>query len=759
MQDIGSIVYFVAFYFVLMVLIPAGLLKLPLGRKHAADSMVKAMLVSYTVCISWVYALGLLHIYNKFTLIISLILTVIIYGYIKKVDYRKAVMNIVHVLALLGGGQYRVEVFARDWMRKGWKGLKESIIRFFKELTFSKVIYVLVGLAAFLILMQRRLTPFFGSYAYMTSDMYVHNEWINFMEAGDIFYDGIYPFGMHNILSAFHLLTGLKMNQIFRYYGAVNCFLVAAMAVYFLRRVGRTKAAVLIYLVLYGVTNFTGNGYAYRMGFTLPQECGMPFLLVSMLFLGKFLEGKKKEDGIYFALSASLIVSFHFFTAIFAIILCGGLGLTYLRKIWKEKLLLPLLKCLLLIICICCLPFLVGKLEGKYWQGSMGWALSVMQTENQEEEQEENEGEELTAEAQAQEEAAAQEEAEKKSVKEIFYQLFRLFASDSYSALEAFWGYVFWAGMLIDVLYFLIGIKKWEDWRCRQLFAVWLMLLVCVILIGYWILGIPRLMKEERVRMFIGYLGPMLCAIPLEALAVYFGKWGRRISEPAGILLAGTCFYATYGLGNIPTQSYFYLETSTAAQACVEISKEYENNTWTVVSPVEELYFIRGQGYHYELWEFITAMERYEAGSYLAIPTKYVFFILEKNPIPYNETRYFGEEYEDAPVDLADARQVSTAEMLGITEKSSMKFYNIYENRRVLEAKLKAWIEAYQKMFPDQMSVYMESEDCIIYCLEQNIFALNNLAIDYGYNVISDEEYESLLAAKQKELKGQEVEE
>lgn len=753
MQDIGSIVYFVAFYFVLMVLIPAKLLKLPLGRKQAADSMVKAMLVSYTVCISWVYALGLLHIYNKYTLIIGLILTVIIYGFIKKVDYRKAIMNIFHVLALLGGGQYRAEIFIKDWLRKGWMWLKNGVKSFFKSLTVGKVIYFLIGLAAFLILMQRRLTPFFGSHAYMTSDMYVHHKWINYMEAGDIFYDGIYPFGMHNIISAFHLLSGLQMNQIFRYYGAVNCFLVAAMAVYFLRRTGRTKAMVLIYLVIYGVTNFTGNEYAYRMAFTTPQECGMPFLLVSLLFLGKFLESKKKEDGIYFILSASLIVSFHFFTAIFAIVLCGGLGLTYLRRIWKEKLLRPLFKCLLLIICISCLPFLVGKLEGKFWQGSMSWALSVMHTENKEEvQEEENEEEELTAEVQT-------EEVEKKSVKEILYQFFELLASDSYSAIEAFWGYVFWAGMLLSALYFLIGRKKWKDWRCRQLFAIWLMLLFCVILIGYWILGLPRLMKEERVRMFIGYLGPVLCAIPLEAVAVYFGKWGKRISEPAGILLAGACFYATYGLGNIPTQSYFYLETSTAAEACVKIVKEYENNTWTVVSPVEELYFVKGQGYHYELWEFITAMERYETGSYLEIPTKYVFFLLEKEPIPYNETRYFGEEYEDAPVDLADAKQVMTAEILGISEDSSMKYYNIYENRRALEAKLAAWIEVYSEMFPDQMTVYMDSEDCIVYRLEQNEYALNNLAVDYGYNVISDEEYESLLAAKQEEFKDQASEE
>lgn len=746
MQDIGSIVYFVILYFVLMVLIPAKILKLPFGRKQAVDSMLKGLLVSYTVCISWVYALGLLHIYNKYTLIAALIATVIVYGYIKKVDYRKGIMNFFKALALLGGGQYRAEIFIKDWLRKCLKCLKDGIINFFKSLTIGKIIYFLIGLIAFLILLQRRWTLFLGNYAYMTSDMYVHNEWINYMEAGDIFYDGIYPFGMHNILSALHLISGLQLNQIFRYYGALNSFLTAIMAVYFLCRVGRTKAAVLIYLVLYGVTNFAGNQFAYRMVFTAPQECAMPFLFACLLFLGRFLEDKKKEDGIYFAFAASLIISNHFFTAIFAIALCGGLVLTYLRKIWKEKLWLPLCRCLLLVMCLSLLPFLVGKLEGKYWQGSIGWALNVMQTDSSAQTEEEEEAE-----------PSDEMETEDASIRlrDVPYLFFNMMVEEMY----AFWGYVFWAGMIYAALYFLIGRKKWLDWRNKQLFAVWLTVLFCVILIGHDFIGIPRLMKEERVRMFIGYLGPVLFAIPVENLAVYLGKWGKRTAEMLGVVSAALCFYATYGLGNIPFQTYFYLETSTAAEACVKIAEEYEKNTWTIVSPVEELSFIRGQGYHYELWEFIENMERYQTDRYLEIPTKYVFFILEKEPILYNDIRILGEQYDDMPVNAEEADVVVTKEMLGISEEGSMKYYNVYENRRALEAKLAAWIKVYSEMFPEQMTVYMDSEDCTVYRLEQNTYAWNNLAVDYGYNVISDEEYESMLAAKQEELEEQAQEE
>lgn len=742
MQEAGSIAYFIILYLVLMVFLPAKVLRLPFGKRQAADSVVKALLVSYTVCISWVYALALLHIYNRYTLVLALVLTLIVYGFIKKVNYRKIIMDTFKVMALLGGGQYRAEIFIKDWMRKGWKSLKAGIKEFFRSITFGRIVYFSVCLIAFVILMQRRLPAFFGTYAYRTSDMYVHNEWINFMEAGDIFYDGIYPFGMHNMLSALHFLSGLHINQIMRYYGALNSILVAAAAVFFLRRAGRSRAAVLIYLVLYGVTDFVGNPFAYRMAFTLPQEFAMPFLLIGLLLLGRFLEEKKKEDGIYFALASSLALSTHFFTVIFAVVLCGSLVLVYLRKIWEEKMILPLFRCLILICCLSLTPFLIGKLEGKNWQGSMTWALSVMQTSESvdsldlDEEMETVEGQ--------------QEEEDSGKNQNVLYQFFHMMADQMYVV----WGYVFWGGILYAGVYFLVIGKRRKEWQNKQFFAVWLTLFFCVIVMGYWILGIPRLMKEERVRMFIGYLSPVLLTLPFETLAVYFGKWGKRISQLSGIAAAAACFYVTYGLGNIPMQSYFYLETSMAAKVCVDISKEYKKNTWTVVSPVEEVSLIRGRGYHYELWEFIENMECYAPDRYLELPTKYVFFILEKKPVMYNAYRIMGQQYEDRPIDIADADQVVTREMLGISNTGSMKYYNLDENRRAIEAKLAAWIKVYSEMFPDQMSVYRESEDCIVYRLEQNEYALNNLAVDYGYNVISEEAYDRMLAQK----RGQEEE-
>ena len=58
MLEVSSMLYFIIFYIVLLVLTPMKILRLPLGKKQTADSIWKAVMVSYTVCISLVYVLG-----------------------------------------------------------------------------------------------------------------------------------------------------------------------------------------------------------------------------------------------------------------------------------------------------------------------------------------------------------------------------------------------------------------------------------------------------------------------------------------------------------------------------------------------------------------------------------------------------------------------------------------------------------------------------------------------------------------------------
>ena len=85
------------------------------------------------------------------------------------------------------------------------------------------------------------------------------------------------------------------------------------------------------------------------------------------------------------------------------------------------------------------------------------------------------------------------------------------------------------------------------------------------------------------------------------------------------------------------------------------------------------------------------------------------------------------------------ANQLLSEQTIRTSKKSD--YYGIYENRHALMSKAYFWAEKYMTYFPDQMSVYYEDINIIIYEIKQNMYALNNFAIDYGYNNITMEQW------------------
>ena len=85
------------------------------------------------------------------------------------------------------------------------------------------------------------------------------------------------------------------------------------------------------------------------------------------------------------------------------------------------------------------------------------------------------------------------------------------------------------------------------------------------------------------------------------------------------------------------------------------------------------------------------------------------------------------------------ASQLLSEQTVRTSKKSD--YYGIYENRLAIMSKAYFWAEKYMTYFPDQMSVYYEDMDIIIYEIKQNMYALNNFAIDYGYNNYTMEQW------------------
>lgn len=762
-----SIFYFIRFtffYFLYLVFIPAKVMGLKLTGKKAGEHALQAMIASHVAIISCVYALGLLHIYNTATLCLGLLIVVLAFWKFRGVSYKEQFLRLCNWMSLTSGGQYKFSIYAKRTIKRGVQNVGRSLLWFVRTFFSKHILEYLVLLASFGILIDRKWSLVFDNYAYLTSDMYVHHEWINFMEQGDIFYDGVYPFGMHNMISAFHKLAGLNLNIVFRYWGAYNCLLLAVLLYFLARRIFHSPAVAILPVVIYCVTDFAGHTYGYRTIYTLPQENGMLFLFPCIYYFGRFLKRGKWKDGIYFAMSAAIILSMHFYSIIFAVLLCGSVCIPFIRKVFRFAMIKKLLASVGLIALISLTPYAVGLASGKYWQGSMTWAMGVMGSGNQTAETSDETEESTYEDTDSEEslESADSVEADGKAeqissldrLKETAIAIYDL----QVEKMMSYWGKIFWACMGLFLLYYVVlWAAKRLTWKEQMYGGIWVFLALVILMYSYWILGIPKIMNEERMNMFIGYVAPLMLVFPIELICRICSFLPRK-GKIAGIASAlctysgvAALFYVTYGLGYVPVQSYFYLEPSLAAKACVKADEEFETGTWTVVSPVDELSLVRNRGYHYELWEFISAMEMYEEDRYLEIPTKQVLFVLEKKPIVYNQYRVPIYEYDFEPLNKEDADTIFDRELFGISETGVMKFYNDLGNRRIMEAKLACWIEEYSKAFPEQMEVYMEDEDCIVYLFTQNLYMMNNFAIDYGYNEHSELDYYKELRARKLE--------
>lgn len=737
MENVAVILKFLLLYALLLIWVPmkvTGTRPAPGRRCTAAFRMLA---VSHTVLITLVYLLGLLRIYNRGTLFGGVFLVCLACLLIRH-DPKAAGWRILRVLAGLLDGSLKIRLLLRDWCGRRKAALAGCIRQAdVKKLCRLAPFYCVEGISLG-ILAARRFILVWDNYAYPTSDMYVHQEWINYMEQNEIFYDGVYPFGMHNMLSSFHLLTGMNMNYIMRFWGPLSGVLTVLTLVFLMRKLFRSEAAVMLGTVIYCVTDFAGISYAWRFAMTLPQECGIPFLFPCVYCLGRYLEEERREDGAYFMLYASLMVSMHFYTAIFGVLSCFCVIVVFGKKLFRLPMLRKLAAWTALAAALSVLPLVIGLLGGRYWQGSIGWALGVMgqgQISGQAAETEETGEIEEAHPA----ESGGQEAASSDDPAKPFWQPFTERLAAVTAAQRADMG-VLWTDWLfaaiciwLAVAVFLFKSKR-AGWRERMLLAVTLYTAAALLMLHSSLLGLRELIQPRRTRMFLGLCVPVLLAVPFDLFCRLPAVWMRRIGCLLSGLLAVGLYLRTYLLGYRPEQTYYYLQSSLAAEACVRIAEEREPFTWTVLSPVDELPLIRSSGYHYELWEFISAMENYEAGGYLEIPTGDIFFILEKKPMRYNELRVAGREYSDPEFTEEQAFRRMGRRELGIKNDEILHYYNVYENRCALEAKLYYWIQEYAKYRPDEMRLYMEDDTCAVYQLHQSEINWDNLYIPYGYN-------------------------
>ena len=168
---------------------------------------------------------------------------------------------------------------------------------------------------------------------------------------------------------------------------------------------------------------------------------------------------------------------------------------------------------------------------------------------------------------------------------------------------------------------------------------------------------------------------------------------------------------------------------SNGALTCLSnIIKENKDKTWTIVSANDETQMGLDHGWHYETITFLRNMEYMNKDTKLIIPTKNVYFFIEKIPLNY-AVLYSGSGQSISK----KAASQSLPNSGGITMYQG-------EGRWILMSRMYYWAQAFKERYPNDMKVYYESEDFVCYVMPQNMYHQYNFAIDYGYNQFRTQE-------------------
>lgn len=434
-----------AAYTFLTVLLPAMVFHSRFRKERAVVRLFLYLAIGNFFYVNLVYLLQILHISNRFTLIVGTVLGVFLAAsrvYKKPPKESLRTVRTVFFKLLSGTLGYRLVLGSIwSWIKKIIQGILARLNDSIKNHFFDWVLTAVVTIV-FLWMYGTKKLEIFG---YTASDMPVHNYWINAMgnginnpENNNIFVAGVYPFGFHCVIYYLHTVFKFETYVLMRIFSLVQLLFIHYVLLAFLR--GCCKARYFPYgaVLVYILAAFWGTNSYLRYYSTLPQEFGMIFILPSIYFLFQFFEArkrevqnsgnfkaKKKKDKklkaekntsqkfktgkrggqrfrkekkqiqklqessmkylIGFAMSFSLTFSAHFYDTIVAGVLCIGIAVGYAFRLFKKAYFGRVMLAGILSILIAILPLGVAFAMGTPLEGSLYWAMGVISGEKDEE--------------------------------------------------------------------------------------------------------------------------------------------------------------------------------------------------------------------------------------------------------------------------------------------------------------------------------------------------------------------------------------
>lgn len=779
-------------YIFLMYLWPSVIFRKKLSGKSLTFRFAFCSTVSILLSNTIILGLGLFHILNE-GIVWWIYYGIFFLSIFKEKELRRYIF--AHIKRTLSGTQgWKLLIFRQA------EGLKIIIVNSFQQ--FNKKIKgrrIEYGILFVLIVFAVAYFSYgaFQCHSYGWGDMYVHHAWIYGLKEGKIFSAGIYPEAMHCFIYCMNDLFGISVYSCMMFLGEIHVSALLLAIYCFLREVMKSKYTVYLVLAAFLTIDMVCVDEIYgmsRMQYTIPQEFGLYTEFLCALYLVRFLrrnpeEGKAKrkvwnDDLFLFMTSLAASLAIHFYVTMMAFFLCAAIAIFGIVKVFRKENFKSLVIAVLAGMIISAAPMVLAYASGIPLQGSLNWGMNVMNgtdtkegrtqqaqsiaSENNAETSSQNESESQSSESIQQEsgvqssqsvtseekqqtetnDALEQEQTSqkksRKTIGEYIKMVYKYGYAQLYGDTRAKWllGFTLIAGIL-SVINWIITAVRFRKLPFELYFGITAASIIFMILYAAPFLGLPEIIAGARLCLTEQVLLLSMMALPADEVLFAIGRRKMACILPylsvlgVAAIYAGTNYFGVY-------HGYLYYELTrynSVVNLTNRIASEYPKQRYTIISTTDEIYQVIESGWHEEILDFYykSKLEKYY------IPTEYLFFYVEKNPIQYAQYHFFAGprwlaqkkysqyyKYSNAVISEGSAIKSSkvSEDVLGepLTDmgKASDAYSNL-KNRTILESELYFWCQDFKARLPYEIQVYFEDEDVVCYMIKQNPEHLYNL--------------------------------
>lgn len=736
-----------------------------------------------------VLCLGLLHILNRWTLIL------LFYGAFFIVVWKRLHIGYkdIEQLYRVATGVYGVKSFLlgniKEWIRKQisslWKIGKEHFWEY--VILFGLLVYGMIYFS----------WGVFQDYSYGFGDMYVHHKWIYGLIEGIAFSGNVYPEGMHCFVYAIHTLFGIRVYSVLLFLAGIHIITFLLSAYCLMREIFHWRYTPFFALGLFLTLELKSVNEVLSMArfqWTLPQEFGLFTQFICALFLirylravphtiqkGKLLKNCWDKNLYIFMMALAASIAIHFYTTIMAFFLCFSIAVFSIKKILTKGHFWPLVAAIIGGFLIAAAPMAGALASGIPFQGSIGWAVSVIGGEDgsngEENEKEiledEIEKKEIYENKQYENKIDRNDEVQKKVEEKSFIKrvmhigisivnfckekmsiIYQMGYISLYGGEQVIWiigitGFVIIVFLVYQLSAMLLNIPfkgKISPHYFNKHISVFFASFLFMIVYTANNLGLPQLIANVRICSTEQILILMVIVMPIDmifSLLVLICKDG--ILQLLSIVCLTAC------LGAIVKFDYYHgyllcelTRYNSAVMVTNSIIEMLPQHNYTIISPTDEIYQIIQRGRHEELLTFI---QKSEETNY-TLPTEYVFIYIEKRPIRYAQyhlfdgpswlalKKYMPILYEDGHYYNSQCPEVLSSEIFDEKLRKNVEVYsNTFEDytrlerRTDIESKAYDWCQRFSQLYPFELNVYYEDEDFICYYFRQEPNAPYDLGI------------------------------